>query len=434
MPNQHRVDIPSMADGTTNGALPGSAHSPRVVMYSHDGFGMGHVRRNANIAAQFVKDAPGADVLMVAGCASGTLFELPQGVDFLQLPSIVKVATNAWQPRKFNMDAAELHDLRSRLIMEAARSFAPQAFVVDHVPAGVWHELVPTLEMLRGMASPPRLILGLRDILDAPDVVQSTWTHESTYDLIAKYYDGIFVYGCPEVYDTADRYRLNDCLPDRVHYCGYVCTENGHRGRGQVRSQLGASDRNLVVVTAGGGNDAYPMMSAILDALPHIADADIQALFVTGPLMEPGDRQRLERQAEGLPARILAYAPDLHDFLSAADLVVTMAGYNTLMETIALNKRTLVIPRQGPSAEQRTRAEILAKLGIVETVAPQDAGGSALARKIRECLEAEAPPLGLLSMNGAERATSKLLQMMDQRSAASKCAPSTTIEQAAAIG
>lgn len=409
--------------------------SPRIMTYSHDGFGMGHMRRNANIASRFVKDVPGSDALMLMGCPSGPLFELPMGVDFVRLPSIVKVATNTWQSRKLNMATPDLLDLRSRLIMEAADSFAPQAFVVDHVPAGVWHELIPTLEMFRNMAKPPLIILGLRDILDAPEVVRDSWSHERTYDLIAKYYDGIFIYGCPEVYNTAGRYRLNECLPDKVHYCGYVSSEEGHRSSRQVRSLLGTGDSKLVVVTAGGGNDAYPMMCATLDALRRLGpEADLQTILITGPLMEVDERKRLEHQAEDLPVRILAYAPDLHDYLNAADLVVTMAGYNTLMELIALNKRTLVIPREGPSAEQRTRAEVLAKMGLVQTVDPQQTDPAPLAQKILDCLNGDAPARGLLSMNGAEQATSKLIDMIEGRDTVSEPVVSETVEQVLVAG
>ncbi len=81
-----------MIIGDTAGSRPIS-----VLMYSHDGVGLGHMRRNSTIAARLVNEVAEASVLMLVGCPSGLFFDLPQGVDSVKLPSILKTATNSWQ-------------------------------------------------------------------------------------------------------------------------------------------------------------------------------------------------------------------------------------------------------------------------------------------------------------------------------------------------
>ena len=61
-----------------------------VLTYSHDGFGLGHLRRNTTIASVAASQVPDSSVLMMIGSPSGAGFKLPMGVDFIKLPSVVK--------------------------------------------------------------------------------------------------------------------------------------------------------------------------------------------------------------------------------------------------------------------------------------------------------------------------------------------------------
>ena len=90
-------------------------------------------------------------------------------------------------------------------------------------------------------------------------------------------------------------------------------------------------------------------------------------------------QEDLKLRAHGLPVRILSSVDDTHSFLEAADLVVAMAGYNTTVEILQSGKRAILIPRRGPSAEQRTRAQLFAARGWIEMLDPDDLDVDALA-------------------------------------------------------
>jgi predicted glycosyltransferase len=389
-----------------------------VLMYSHDGFGLGHMRRNANIAAQLVKETTDASALMVVGCSTGHLFDLPKGVDFLRLPSIVKVGTNDWAPRSLNVSSARLRDMRANLIAESAKCFQPEVVLVDHLPAGVWRELVPTLKMLKRQSRPPKIVLGLRDIIDAPELVRETWSREGIYDIIAEYYDQILVYGTQSLYDTASRYGLIARFPERISYCGYVCTEQDGQSREETRAALRIDDTPLVLVTAGGGADAFEMMDCSLGALRIAgAEMDLQAALVAGPLMEGAQLEKLKRQAIGFPIRVLSSVPNFMSYMNAADLVVTMGGYNTLVESIRLGKPTIVVPRPGPSAEQQTRARLFDHLGLVEAVELAALTPDALAGVIRGQLKRPRRPSFSIGINGVAEVVRHLRAALDDKSA-----------------
>ncbi|HUY15905.1 MAG TPA: hypothetical protein VMX16_20085 [Terriglobia bacterium] len=140
--------------------------------YSHDGYGMGHLRRSLNIATRFVQSDCASNALMVVGSHSGGYLEPRAGIDFIKIPSIIKVGAGVYEPFSLRINVERAKALRSGAIRQAAEAFDPHIFLADHVPGGVWDELVPTLEMFRRKADRPAVLLGMRDIVDSPELVR----------------------------------------------------------------------------------------------------------------------------------------------------------------------------------------------------------------------------------------------------------------------
>jgi predicted glycosyltransferase len=59
-----------------------------MLMYSHDSYGLGHLRRTLALARAFVEHNPRLGVLILAGCTVSGSFRLPQGIDMVKLPSL----------------------------------------------------------------------------------------------------------------------------------------------------------------------------------------------------------------------------------------------------------------------------------------------------------------------------------------------------------
>jgi predicted glycosyltransferase len=392
---------------------------PRSLMtYSHDGYGLGHLRRSTNLAAQFVQEAPGSSVLMLTGCPPGNPLLLPKGVDFIKVPSLIKVDTGAYAPHGLRISRQKAKAIRASVILSAVIEFQPNVLLVDHVPAGIYGELLPTLRILRELSEPPAIVLGLRDIIDAPDVVRDLWRKEMTYETIRKYYDEVLIYGCEEIFDGALHYGISEEIPGKASYCGYVCSQEPVKPREQVRADLRLRRPNLVVVTTGGGHDGYPLMQSCLDAFRLIGrNSRFEAVFITGPLMEPDQREQLRAQACGLGARVITCAEDLPSFVNAADLVITMAGYNSLCEVVSLRKKALVVPRLGPRAEQRMRAELFQQKGLIDVLDPQEVSPKNLAQRISEDLERTDFPLAdaAIDTSGARNAAWRLSELVQER-------------------
>ncbi len=334
--------------------------APRVATYSQDGLGLGHMRRTHLIARQLLGLRPDASVLTLSDSQMGQFFTPTPNHDYLKLPSIVKDGPGQWRAANLALPFDQVLAMRQELIRSALLNYRPHVLLVDHMPHGAMGELLPALAALRhgrdaaGLGT--KIVLGLRDILDAPHIVQSRWQVEGAYAAIEEYYDHVLVYGMRSVYDLAEQYRFSAPVTGRLRYCGYVCapsypaTIRGLRAKLLRGMQAGTK---LVVAMAGGGADAYPVMRTLLDALPMIQRRQPSLLvLVTGPFMPNEQQEDLKARAHGLPVRIFTSVDDTHSYQEAADLLVAMAGYNTTVEILQSGKRAILSP--APWTQRRT--------------------------------------------------------------------------------
>src|SRR5437763_4589606 len=398
--------------GTRMNYFETDGNSTCVMTYSHDGFGLGHLRRNTTIASVLARQVPDSSVLMLIGCPSGSVFKLPTGVDFIKLPSVIKRNTGVWRPLGRRIGLEKSKALRVATIQEAVRVFHPQVLLVDHVPVGIWGELLPSLQMLKRRSDAPRIVLGLRDILDAPEVTRTLWEREGTYEAIRRYYDEIFIYGRKEIFDTGAHYGLDGEFAPKLRYVGYVCEQEPYKSQDEMRNELQVENK-LLVVTGGGGADAFPMMLECMKAFKLLgANSELEAIFITGPLMESGQREHLRELARGLKARVLVHVDDHLNYMNAADLVVTMGGYNSLYQLVRLRKKGLVIPRPGPSAEQQTRARLFSQRGLVDAIFPGELSPTRLADKLMGDLERTDYPIydPEMDTDGSRKASDRLAE------------------------
>jgi predicted glycosyltransferase len=198
-----------------------------------------------------------------------------------------------------------------------------------------------------------------------------------------------------------------------VRYCGYVCNMDAVKDPQQVRDKLEIGDEPIIVVMAGGGADAFRLMETYLKALP-LVDTRATTVMVTGPFMPEEQRKTLRDRARELGVQVRTSVSDSLSHLNAADLVVSMAGYNTVSEILRFRKRAILVPRPGPSAEQRMRASILGRRGLVTAIEPCDLSPTRLASAIVETLSKPSPSaLQIPQMHGVDTVTRTLLNWLE---------------------
>ncbi|MFQ5720141.1 MAG: glycosyltransferase family protein [Acidobacteriota bacterium] len=352
----------------------------RILMYSHDSYGLGHFRRNLSIAERILELDPEVSILAVTGSPRSHLFELPGRFDYVKLPSASKGGDGAYCSRSLPLDLDYLVRWRSQLIRQSAAAFRPDVVLADHTPTGLGGELLPLLDEWHGRAI---LVLGLRDIIDDPARVRRDWDAHGTVEILRRYYDSILYYGDRRVFDPVSRYALPADVERRLVEVGYISRRLTPAARAASRGP--SSGRPFVVVTVGGGGDGNRLLKTYLRGLSGLgADAGFDSLLITGPLMSRGKREKIRALAANrFDVTIVDFEPDLARLYGRADLVVCMGGYNTVVEVMACGIDALVVPRVTPRVEQLVRARCLARQHAhIELLHPDDMGRGRLAAAV----------------------------------------------------
>jgi predicted glycosyltransferase len=395
-------------DGATNGM------GLRFLFYSHDGVGLGHVRRNLAIARALTASNSEASILLATSADEAESFGVPPNVDVLRLPGLRKLDNERYAARRLRVPFGDVRALRSALLAAAVESFRPTVMLVDKHPLGVGGELHPALESLR--AAGARAVLGLRDILDDRAAVMREWEERDLARRIAEYYDRVLVYGCPNVLDPIAEYRLPGHVAERTSFCGYVVNQpSEHGSRSDAFPMLAATPRPrpVVLATAGGGEDGFGLLKTFIEAA---GEAPWDGIVVAGPQSCSEERQILRRMAADAGVAFSTFIPDLSSTLTAVDALVSMGGYNTLTEAAASGVPTVCVPRIVPRTEQLIRARAFARIGLLRLVEPERLDARALRSEVSCALETSRSRLGgralaALGLDGAERAAHDLLEL-----------------------
>src|SRR5205809_901289 len=219
---------------------------------------------------------------------------------------------------------------------------------------------------------------GLREVLQDPETVRRTWSADGTVDAMRDYYDAIWIYGDPAVFDPVREYGVFDGVASKVRYTGYLDQRPRLEFAGSHAAQVSANlpPGRLALCVVGGGVDGHPLAEAFVEAeLP----ADTTGIVVTGPYMPPEMRHRLLERAQRHPrCYVLEFVPDPAPLIDRADRIIAMGGYNTICEVLSFEKHALIVPRVHPEPEQWLRAQRLRDLGLIEVLHPDDLGADAL--------------------------------------------------------
>ena len=236
-------------------------------------------------------------------------------------------------------------------------------------------------------------------MIDQPEVVREVWEESGAYRYLDRF-DAVLVYGCRDMYDAGTAYDLTDRVR-RLVYCNYVT----------VRAVLEParathSATPMLLMMGGGGADALPLAAAFVEAFPLLQQGPLQALVLTGRNMSRADQDELRARARSHPVRIGTGVRDAAPLIAGAAAVVTMAGYNSLCETLKTETSALALPRTGPSAEQRIRSRLFSERRLIRTLETDDLSPATLAGRLDELLaDGVVPDPGMIPpLDGAQRA------------------------------
>ncbi len=387
-------------------------------MYSHDTYGLGHIRRTMAIASHL--KARHINILILTGSPIAGRFSFPEQIDFVRIPGMIKKTNDEYLPLSIKINPRHALDIRKKIITATAKAFQPHLFIVDKEPLGLKKEILPTLKWIRRCLPKTQTILGLRDIMDDAETVKKDWADKGVYESLDKLYTEIWIYGMQDFYDPVREYDIPEETSKKIRFTGYIPRKiPGKEAVRKLRKDIGIKkNEKLVVVTTGGGGDGSAVMDTYLSMLEVEREPpSFKSILITGPFMPKEERKRIFKRAKDLNIATFHFFRQMEKIFAAADLVVSMGGYNTLCEILSQGTANLVIPRETPRKEQLLRARAFHAHRLVEYIPWCDLTVKNLKDKVFMMLETPEPYREAISrfpLNGLETMRKRLENFRDK--------------------
>ncbi len=379
----------------------------KLMVYCQHVLGIGHLCRILLILKQMPEDS----ITLVLGGPEIDV-SLPNHVRVVQLPGLrMDEEFSGLLPVEPGQDVAEIKEQRTRKLEELFAELQPDLLLIELYPFGrnAFHfELLPLLALAKGSIR-CRVACSVRDILVERD--NTVKFEQRVIDRLNSYFHLLLIHGDPKLIQLAETFSRMDDITIPIAYTGYICQPPLPDDRRRMRStaNLAESDQ-LIVVSAGSGSVGAFLLHAVLKSFvlldpwkrfrlqlftgPHIADYDFDQLAAS-----VSTTIQIERFSDDFPA-----------WLAAADLSISMGGYNTTMNLIAAGCRALIYPFS-QNHEQRMRAERLARQGALELLSKQDLQPEILAEKITTAL-AENPEENKVGIQGDRQTAQRLTALI----------------------
>ncbi len=379
----------------------------KIVIYSHDTFGLGNIRRMLAITQHLLDEYADLSILLITGSPVIHNFHLPrERFDYIKLPCLARDQAGQYNVKQLDIDFENVVSLRAQTIKVSIQKFNPDLVLVDKKPCGVARELIPALQSSDNLENKTQWVLLLRDILDSPSITQKIWRKNAYNETLKRYYQRILVVGSANIFDIRHEYALPAALHAMTEFCGYLYRpiSSFPEKHEQLHQRC---DKQTVLVTPGGGEDGYQLIDHYLNGLRlQPLPNGYKSLIVTGPEMTTDYQQQIKIKASQLEnVEVKIFTANLQAYMAQSSLIVSMAGYNTLCEILSLNKPAIVVPRVKPVQEQLIRAERFAERGLLRYLHPDQLDAKKLLETVHQELNPDVSrvcPSEVLDFNGLD--------------------------------
>ncbi len=336
----------------------------KVLIYSHDSFGLGHLRRCREIAHCLVEADENTSVLILSGSPIIGSFDFRSRVDFIRVPGVIKLRNGDYTSLKLFIDVEQTLAMRASIIEHTAKIYDPDLFIVDKEPLGLRGEVEETLKLLRRRGTP--CVLGLRDVMDEPGLLAPEWERKQTVPALERYFDDIWIYGLPQICDPLEGIDLSDSVRKKMTYTGYLKRNLSTHPNPVTLEKIHGP---YLLITAGGGGDGAEIMDWVLRAYEYDRNQPLPAVLVLGPFMNGESQREFLERANNLPdVEAITFDAHMESLVDRAVGVVSMGGYNTFCEVLSFDKPAIIVPRTMPRMEQYIRATRAQDLGLVRVL------------------------------------------------------------------
>lgn len=371
----------------------------KVSFYCQHVLGIGHFHRSLELCRAI---AAAHQVTLIVG-GPPVAVDSP-AISVLRLPGLeMDKEFQNLVPCRPELTLEEVKKQRRDRLFAHLQEERPDILITELYPFGrkaFRFELDPLLGAIRDGSLPHCFCCSsVRDIL-----VEKT-TGREKFELRAvqtlnTFFDGVLVHADPEIITLDETFGQVAEILVPLRYTGFVAKPGAGGGGKRIRQQLhlGASDK-LIVASIGGGNVGSELLQATIRAFALRPWPNAHLQLFAGPYCDDlSYRMLADRGRENI--RVERFTDRFPEWLDAADLSISMAGYNTCMNLLQAGIPALVHPYK-QNREQRLRAERLGRKAPIAVLGEDDLAPDHLADRMHRQLACRRSKTAV-NLNGAQ--------------------------------
>ncbi len=379
----------------------------KILVYCQHVLGIGHLARMAAVLKEMENCAK---VTLVLG-GPKTALAFPEYVDIVQLPALhMDAEFSGLQPVDDNCSLEVIKEQRKAQLLELVDSLQPDVLLIELFPfgrCGFRFELDPLLHHVRTHHKTCRVICSVRDILVERERENQLKFERRVVERLNGFFDLLLVHADPDVILLDKTFSRGADIQIPVRYTGYIAEKSERESCARLRQTLRIeSDEKLVVVSAGSGSVGIRLLESALAAHAILSrERKVRLQLFSGPYL-PADRFAILKEMASPGAVVARFTDHFADWLTLADLSVSMGGYNTTMNVMAAGCPALIFPFL-QNQEQGMRAQRLAGMVPLQVLAAKDLSADHLAGQMEIMMQKQSYE-ATFSLDGAGE-TARLL-------------------------
>lgn len=328
----------------------------KILFYYHHFGGLGHGTRILALCKTIKSHNPDYKIIVVNSGKPQPELRIGRYAKVLNMPYF-KAKDGLFSGLVSEDDIAITFKKRKNILYKIAARFDPDIAIFEHFPFGrisLEEEIVDFIKKLKTQKT--LIYSSVRDIIDQK-------IDENKLDQRLGLFNGVFIHSDKDT-GFITSFKKSDKLKDKLIFTGRAFVKNREEliPKEKIREQLGAGNKKLIVAGIGGGIDGYE----ILDNLINIKDEldksyETLILITTGSSIDNNKFEKLKTKAKSKKGIfIVKFNPNYFDYLNAADLSISMGGYNSVNNALLTDTSAIIIPRDTDS-EQKTRVKLFSQ-------------------------------------------------------------------------
>lgn len=351
----------------------------KIIFYCQYLSGIGHLVRSTEIVRSLVKNF---QVYFVNGGPPIAGFEMPPQVELIELPALW-LEDGEFKVAEGSLSVEKIQESRKNQLIDIFERVQSDYLITEFFPFGrhmLLFELIPLLENIKSTAAPTKIICSLRDVIGK---VSDEQEEETICYLMNKYFDLLLFHSDPNFQTFAQSFSRHKDIKCPVFHTGFI-SQSLKETCGNLWGET--KDSAKILVSVGGGRIGHKLLQTVVEASAIIAKQTKHIIQIfTGPFIPEDKFLSLQQAAKNSSnIKVSKYTNNLLEYMQAADISVSLSGYNTTMNILSTGVKAIVVPlsHNDQDKEQLLRTQKLENLGVVEVIHPENLNPTYLAEVV----------------------------------------------------